>query len=122
MITGLGFDIIEIARIKKAADKAAFLARVFSPCELRIYKMRGGNVAFLAGCFAGKEAVSKALGTGFSGFWPSDIEILRNKHGKPFVRLRGKALAKAQEMGVMHWHISITNTDDLAAAVAVCMR
>jgi len=119
MIAGIGFDICEIQRVERAAAKAAFLTRVFSPCEQNIWRMRGENPAFLAGCFAGKEAVAKALGTGFVGFWPSDIEILRNKQGKPFVRLSGAALTLSRGLCISKWHISITNTADFAAAVVV---
>ena len=119
MIVGIGVDIAEIDRIKKAADKAAFLTRVFTEREISLYRDRGENPSVLAGCFAGKEAVAKALGTGFRGFWPLDIEILRDEKGGPMAVLRGKALEIAQSMDIKRWHVSITNTADWAAAFVV---
>ena len=119
MIVGVGIDIIEINRIGKAASKAAFLQRVFTEREIQLYRGRGGNAAVLAGCFAGKEAVSKALGSGFRGFWPADVEILREESGKPFVVLYGGALALSASLEISRWHISLSNTAEYAAAYAV---
>ena len=100
MIYGIGTDLVEIERIKKACMKEAFLVRCFTPREIELFE---GNMVKAAGNFAVKEAVSKALGTGFRGFWPSDIEVLRD----------------AQEMGIKKWHVSITNTKELAQAFVV---
>jgi holo-[acyl-carrier protein] synthase len=111
--------MIEIERIEKAADKAAFLARIFTEGELRLYEERGRNAAVLAGCFAGKEAVAKALGTGFSGFMPGDIEILRDEAGKPYAVLKNGALARLQAIGGETVHLSITNSRDVAAAFVI---
>ena len=119
MIVGIGIDIIELTRIEKAASKAAFLQRVYTERELLLYGERGESISVLAGCFAGKEAVSKALGTGFSGFWPSDVEILRDQQGRPYVVLHGKALEIGVSLNVSKWHISITNTSQIAAAYVV---
>jgi holo-[acyl-carrier-protein] synthase len=76
----------------------------------------------LAGNFAGKEAVSKALGTGFKGFYPIDIEILRTKLGTPYVILYGKALKISKEMGIQNIHISISHCKEYAIAYAVAER
>ena len=80
MIYGIGTDLVEIERIKKACMKEAFLVRCFTPREIELFE---GNMVKAAGNFAVKEAVSKALGTGFRGFWPSDIEVLRDELGNP---------------------------------------
>ena len=69
-----------------------------------------------AGMFAAKEAVAKALGTGFSGFGFADIEILADEKGQPFVRLRGGAAALAGDVNV---HLSISHDGGLAQAFAV---
>jgi holo-[acyl-carrier protein] synthase len=119
MILGVGIDMIEIERIEKAADKAAFLARIFTEGELRLYEDRGRNASVLAGCFAGKEAVAKALGTGFSGFMPIDVEILRDEAGKPYASLHNGALERFRAMNASAVHISITNTKTHAAATSV---
>jgi len=84
----LGSDLIEIARVEKAAREERFLARTFTEEERR---QSGGNMAFLAGCFAVKEAVVKCFGTGFRGIEPAEIEVLRDALGKPCARLSGAA-------------------------------
>ena len=116
MIIGVGTDLIEIGRVRKACEIQAFLSRVYTEEECRKF---GGNAARLAGNFAVKEAVAKALGTGFRSFWPGDIEVLRDHMGKPFVRLMGGALKRAGELGIGQIHVSITNTKEYAAAFAV---
>ena len=95
MIAGVGTDMIEIARIKRACEKKAFLTRVYTQEECQ---QAGENYSRLAGTFAVKEAVSKALGTGFRSFGPREIEVLRDDLGKPFVRLHGGAKKLAEEL------------------------
>ncbi len=116
MIIGVGTDLIEIERVGKACEKQAFLSRVYTEEECRKF---GGNAAKLAGNFAVKEAVAKALGTGFRSFLPGDIEVLRDDKGKPFVNLLGGARDMAKELGIQTIHVSITNTKEYASAVAV---
>lgn len=82
----------------------------------------GENYSRLAGTFAVKEAVSKALGTGFRSFGPREIEVLRDDLGKPFVRLHGGAKKLAEELAIQQIHVSITNTAEYAAAFAVGER
>ena len=119
MIAGVGTDMIEIARIKRACEKKAFLTRVYTQEECR---QAGNNYSRLAGTFAVKEAVSKVLGTGFRSFGPRDIEVLRDSLGKPFVRLYGGAGKLAGELAIQQIHVSITNTAEYAAAFAVGER
>ena len=109
---GTGCDLIEIERIKKACERAAFLARVYTEKERRLAK---GKASFLAGNFAVKEAVAKVLGTGFREFMPADIEVLRDPLGKPFVCLYGKA----KRLGIVRLEVSISNTKEYAMAFAV---
>ena len=116
MIIGVGTDLIEIERIKRACEKEAFLSRVYTEEERR---QAGGRVSRLAGDFAVKEAVSKGFGTGFRTFGPGEIEVLRDDLGKPFVRLHGEAKKTAGELGIRTIHVSITNTDRMASAFAV---
>lgn len=118
MITGTGIDLCEIPRMAKAIEKAHFLERVFTPSEqARIRAASGprrGEIA--AGLFAAKEAVAKALGTGFDGFGPADIEILPDALGRPVCRLcrRAEALAAGGRI-----HVSITHEAGMAAAMAI---
>lgn len=116
MILGVGTDMIEIERIKKACEKEAFLMRIYTAEECR---QADGNPVRLAGDFAVKEAVSKVLGTGFRNFWTSDIEVLRDELGKPYVRLYGGARERFEEMGMERILVSITNTKIYATAFAV---
>lgn len=116
MITGVGTDLIEIERVKKACKTEAFLLRIYTEQECR---QAGGNAARLAGNFAVKEAVAKVFGTGFRGFEPRDIEVLRDELGKPYVNLYGKAKEMAEELGVRRLFVSISNTALYASAYAV---
>lgn len=84
MIIGVGCDIIEISRIKKAAENPAFKKRCFTDTELAYIEQKGIQSA--AAFFAAKEAYSKALGTGFRGFSPRDVEINHDSSGKPYVK------------------------------------
>jgi holo-[acyl-carrier protein] synthase len=116
MIYGIGNDIIEIKRIKKACEKEAFLRRVYTENEMLQSNMRA---SYLAGCFAVKEAVSKSFGTGVRNFRLNEIEVLRDKLGKPYVCLTGNAKKIADSLGIMSIHAAITNTKELAAATVV---
>lgn len=116
MILGIGTDMIEIERVRKACEKEAFLTRIFTEQECRQAK---GNASKLAGNFAVKEAVAKTLGTGFRTFLPKDIEVLRDSLGKPYVTLYGGAKSRFEEMEMKRIEVSITNTKDYALGFAV---
>lgn len=123
MIIGVGTDIIEIDRIALACKKENFRIKTFTKAELDYFdKLKNRGAESMAGNFAAKEAVAKALGTGFSGFLPSDIEILRREGEKPFVRLYGNALAISQNMNINRIHISISHCKSLAIAYAVAEK
>ena len=89
MIIGTGVDIIKIERFVDKADKPRFMLRIFTTNEQNYLKNRGTQS--MAGLFAAKEAVVKALGIGFRGFWPCDVEIAHDEFGKPHVILHGAA-------------------------------
>lgn len=119
MILGVGVDIVEIRRIKEAMEKHAnFIDRLFSKNEIEYFKVRNLRPEFVAGRFAAKEAIVKAMGTGFSGFEIKDIEIDRTASGKPIVVLRGKAKMIAQKCGNYKIHVSISHSLDNAIAYA----
>lgn len=115
-IVGIGMDEVEIERVKKACGSEHFRRRVFTENECR---QAGDRISVLAGSFAVKEAVAKALGTGFRGFGPCDIEVLRDPLGKPYTVLQGGAKERANEIGAARIHVSITDTAEIAAAIAV---
>ena len=96
MIIGIGTDIIEIERIKKACAREAFLLRSFTMPEREFI---AGRAEKAAGNFAVKEAVSKVMGTGFRGISLNEIEVLRDSFGKPYIRLYGRASERALNMG-----------------------
>jgi len=116
LISGIGVDLIEIERVARACKREGFLKRCFTGEEI---KLINNNWQKAAGNFAVKEAVAKMFGTGFRGFSPKDIEVLRDGSGKPYVNLYGKAaqIAKDQQISVIH--VSITNTRDYANAFVV---
>lgn len=116
MILGIGIDLIETERIKKACAKEAFLIRYFTLEERALINARPETAA---GNFAVKEAVVKAFGTGFRGIEPGDIEVLRDGYGRPFVKLYGGADRQAELMGIEKIHVSVTNTKTYAAAYVV---
>jgi len=95
LIKGIGVDIIQTARFEKMTDR--FITRVYTSNE-RAYLHKKGHIS-AAGLFAAKEAISKALGTGFSGIWPSQIEITHDSKGKPGVILHNQAAQIAANFG-----------------------
>jgi holo-[acyl-carrier protein] synthase len=120
LIFGVGVDIVEIRRIKDALAKHPnFIDKMFSKNEIAYLKSRSFRPEFVAGRFAAKEAVSKALGTGFSGFEFKDIDIDRTAAGKPIVILKGKAKLIAQKHGNYKIHLSISHGVDSAIAYAI---
>ncbi|SHF09515.1 holo-ACP synthase [Caloramator proteoclasticus] len=116
MIKGIGTDIIEISRIKKAAENSSFLARVYTQKELEYIKTK--QIESAAGYFAAKEAVSKALGTGIKGFSFRDIEILK-KDGVPYVVLHRGAKRIAEDKDIKNIQLSISHCRDYAVAFVV---
>jgi len=116
LITGIGVDLIEIDRISKACEKEGFLSRSFTEDEI---KMIDGKWQRAAGNFALKEAVAKMFGTGFRQISLKEIEVLRDKLGKPYVNLYGRAYDLAKKQGVTKIHVSITNTKEYANAFVI---
>ncbi|WP_040213312.1 holo-ACP synthase [Clostridium polynesiense] len=119
MIIGIGTDIIEIERIKKAVSEGvSFKEKAFTSGEINSVKgiMQYSN---LAGYFAAKEAFAKALGTGFRGFGLKDVEIYKDDLGKPNVRVSGKAEALCEQRKVMNIHVSISHNNENAVAFVI---
>lgn len=119
MILGNGVDIIEISRIKKAMNQKGFMDKIFTYKELEYIKERNFKEETVAASFSGKEAVSKALGTGFRGFGFRDIEILRDELGKPYVVLYEGALKRAEELRYQSIKLSLSHDRERATAFAI---
>ena len=117
MIIGIGVDIIEIERVRQAIqNNKNFLSKLFTEREIDYFISRNMNSEVIAGNFAAKEAVSKALGTGIRGFSFKDIEILRNELGKPEVILHSGANLIGNSLRV---HLSISHNNSSAIAYSV---
>lgn len=117
MIRGLGMDLIETPRIAEMIKTDRFLKRVYTPEEQQAIADKGAQTA--AGYFAAKEAVAKALGTGFNGFGPSAISIACDALGAPHAQLSGGALRRFEELGATAIHLTITHLEGIAGATAV---
>jgi holo-[acyl-carrier protein] synthase len=117
MIVGMGIDIAEIDRIEAAITRhgAPFLERLYTPAEIAYCERHKHKYERYAARFAVKEAVMKALGTGWSrGVRWRDIEVVNQPSGKPTLRLAGVAGELAERLGVKHISISITHSGNLA--------
>lgn len=115
-----GIDLIEIDRLRSLFESYGqrFLDRVFTPQELTEL---GENIASLAGRFAAKEAVAKALGTGIGAVAWREIEILRGPKREPVLHLHGSAARLAEELGLGEWSVSISHTQTHAVGIAVAI-
>lgn len=113
-----GVDMIEVARIARAMQRhgARFETRFFTAQELAYCD---GRPERLAGRFAVKEAVAKALGTGIGDIRWTEIEIICDGRGKPELLLHGRAEALARQRGIVHWSISLSHTGEHALGFAV---
>ena len=120
---GLGVDIVEIERMRSILERTkSFAEKVFSEAERTYCDKKSNPAAHYATRFAAKEAVVKALGTGFSdGIWVRDIEVVRTAKGRPQVVLSGRAKEVAEQQGVREISISLsyTHTEAVACAMAI---
>ncbi|MDD5018773.1 MAG: holo-ACP synthase [Eubacteriales bacterium] len=119
MILGIGVDIIEIERVQKTMRKALFYTRYFTKAEIALFASRKDDPEVVAGNFAAKEAVLKCLECGIGDLALIDIEILRKESGRPYVTLHGKAMQRADQLGVCRVHVSISHIRQCAVAQAV---
>ena len=119
-IYGIGTDIIEISRIEKAINQTAlFKKKVYTEKEIEHIEKKKNPYASYAGRFASKEAVSKAFGTGVYGFSLSDIEILNDEMGKPYVTLYNAIKEKAQGLVIQ---ISISHSREYAVSTVMIYK
>ena len=120
MIIGIGNDIIEIERIEKAISKEGFKNKIYSQRELENIEKRGNRTETYAGIFSAKEAISKAIGTGVRDFSLTDLEILNDDLGKPYVVVSeklDKILRNKKEDYQIE--ISISHSKKYAIAMAI---
>lgn len=120
-LLGVGVDLCGVARIERAIEKEHFYERVFTPEERAYLNQKGkGRAQSAAAMFAAKEAVAKALGTGFSGgVMPWNISVVHNEKGAPAAELTGAAKERLEQMGGADVRISLSHEGDSAIAFAV---
>jgi holo-[acyl-carrier protein] synthase len=122
MILGTGIDIIEVARIAASYEKFGerFVNRILLPDEITYCLTHKNPAPFLAVRFAAKEAISKAFGTGIGAAlgW-QDMEICKKESGEPFVVLHGKGKKLFEARGANRLLVSLSHTENYAAATAV---
>lgn len=121
MITGTGIDITEIECIKASIEQnKRFVSKVFTPYEIDYCESKPFKYQHYAGRFAAKEAMMKALGSGWNyGISWKQIEVLNNSNGKPEIVLHKKAKSLFGELGMKNVHVSISHSDMYAVAVVV---
>ncbi len=118
----VGIDLVEVHRVRDMLDKhgSRFEERTFTATERAYCRGCVDAAMHYAARFAAKEAVVKALGTGFAdGVSWSEIEVRRAKSGAPSVHLTGGAARRAAELGITHWLLSLTHTKEMAGASVV---
>ena len=121
MVVGLGIDIVEVPRIRKALEGGQALAhRVFTEAELEYCEARKNKYQHFAGRFAAKEAALKALGTGWQeGIRWQDVEVLSGALGKPELRFHGRAHEILVERGAQSAVLTISHATEYAVAAVV---
>lgn len=122
MIIGTGVDLVEILRFRKVMErlKDRFLSRVFTPGEQQFCKQHRDPVPHFAARFAAKEALFKALGTGWAkGVTWLNVEVQRERQDAPKIILHGEAQRLSNELGAQRVHLSLTHSDNWAIAMVI---
>ena len=123
-VIALGIDLVEVARVRDLLNRhgVRFKERTFTESERRYCDANADPAMHYAARFAAKEAVAKALGTGFAdGVSWDDIEVLRAENGQPSIALHGGAKTRAKELGIRSVLVTLTHTKDAAAASVVAL-
>ncbi len=113
MIIGLGIDVTQVSRFTRAAARDGLLDRIFTAAE------QDSSMQRMAGRFAAKEALAKALGAPTGLVW-TDVEVRKDEAGKPHFSCTGTVARRIAELGIGRLHLSITHDAGIAAAVVVC--
>ena len=123
-VLAVGLDLVDVVRIRTLLERHGerFEQRTFTQNECAYCQGNADPAIHYAARFAAKEAVAKALGTGFTeGVTWADIEVTRSPAGVPAVQLHGAAAAKAEALGIRRWMLSLTHTATSAAASVVAL-
>jgi len=125
VIFGIGVDVVRLDRVERAYQKFGdhFVRRLLLPEELAAFQSNKRPARFLAMRFAAKEAVVKAMGTGFRhGMWIRDAGVVQNDWGKPEIVWSVRGAAMRDRLGIGDGHITLTDEAGLIVAVAVLLR
>jgi holo-[acyl-carrier protein] synthase len=125
MIFGIGTDVVRLDRVEATLERFGehFVRRLLLPEEEAQYRGTSRKARFLAMRFAGKEAVVKAMGTGFShGMWIRDVGIVADRRGKPGIVYSARGQDLCARMGIGAGHVSLTDEAGLVVAFAVLLR
>jgi holo-[acyl-carrier protein] synthase len=125
MVFGIGTDIVQVSRVEQVWQRFGerFAERLLLKEEIDIFKNHKHPVRFLSTRFAIKEAVVKAMGTGFAhGMWIRDVGMIPNDRGQPQLIYSSRGLRMCERLGIGDGHLSVTDDAGLVVAVAVLMR
>jgi len=125
MIYGIGTDVVQVDRIQKLYDRHGerFVQRLLLPQENAVFRRHSRPARFLAMRFAAKEAIVKAMGTGFShGMWIRDCGVAPDALGKPEIIWSARGRERCEQLGIGEGHVTLTDEAGLAVAVVVLMR
>jgi holo-[acyl-carrier protein] synthase len=125
MIFGIGTDLVEQSRIQQSFDRFGdrFVKRLLLDEELRSFEKQSNPARFLAMRFAAKEAVVKAMGTGFAhGMWVRDVGTIQNSRGRPEIIYSDRGEAMCRKLGIGEGHISLTDEAGFIVAFAVLLK
>ena len=125
MIFGVGVDILEADRVTKAWQRFGerFAHKLLMPEELALFERQQRPERFLAMRFAAKEAIVKAMGTGFAhGMWLKDAGVIPNRYGRPEIVFSTRGTEKCAELGIANGHLTLSDEAGLVVAVAILMQ
>ncbi|MGH8317636.1 MAG: holo-ACP synthase [Steroidobacteraceae bacterium] len=125
MIFGIGVDVLEVKRIGQTLERfgARFIEHLLMPEEQAQLARTQRRERFIAMRFAAKEAIVKAMGTGFAhGVWIKDVGVVQNSWGKPEVVFSERGERVRKGLGVGEGHVTLTDEAGLVVAVAVLMK
>ncbi|HEY2808353.1 MAG TPA: holo-ACP synthase [Steroidobacteraceae bacterium] len=125
MIYGIGVDVLEAKRIHRTLERFGerFIEHLLLPEEARQLALTQRRERFLAMRFAAKEAIVKAMGTGFAhGVWIRDVGVVQNAWGKPEVVFSARGDKVRQGLGIGEGHVTLSDEGGLVVAVAVLMK
>jgi holo-[acyl-carrier protein] synthase len=125
MIFGIGTDLVRQERIQQSLDRFGdrFAQRLLLEQELEVFQKQKNRARFLAMRFAAKEAVVKAMGTGFAhGMWVRDVGMIQNEWGRPEIIYSQRGAEMCRKLGIGEGHISLSDEGGFIVAFAVLLR